>query len=107
MKLTSDRHIQRARRNQEWKPVRGEKNTWLRRGVLRLAGRGLRIKPRTPQMILSALTAAEIRRALKGLRVRHWRTVVLGSDWEDDWKVTHTVAEVVAEKTTAKVEKRK
>ncbi len=107
VKLTSDRHVQRAQRDPAWKAVRGEKNTWLRPGVLRLAARGLRIKkrgsyhagrPRTPQMILSGLEPQEIRRALKGLRVRHWRTVVLGSDWEDDWRVTHTVAEVVAER---------
>ncbi len=98
VKLPSDRHVQRARRDPAWKAVRGEKNTWLRPGVLRLAVRGLRIKPRTPQMILSALEPGEIRQALKGLRVRHWRTVVLRSDWEDDWRVTHTVAEVVAER---------
>ncbi|MCI0658541.1 MAG: hypothetical protein L0170_15930 [Acidobacteria bacterium] len=108
VKLTSDRHVQRVRRDPAWRPVRGERNTWLRPGLLRLAARGLRIKrkrgsyhpgrPRTPQMFLSALEPGEIRRALKGLRVVHWRRVVLRSDWEEEQPVTHTVAEVVAER---------
>jgi SAM-dependent methyltransferase len=108
VKLLRDRHIQRVRKDPAWKPMRGEKNTWRRPVALRLAARGLRIKrkrgsyhrgrPHTRQMILSALEPGEIRKALKGLRVRHWRTVVLRSDWEDDWRVTHTVAEVVAER---------
>ena len=49
-------------------------------------------------MYLSALEPGEIRRALKGLRVVHWRRVVLRSDWEEEVPVTHTVAEVVAER---------
>ncbi|HXE74803.1 MAG TPA: class I SAM-dependent methyltransferase [Candidatus Xenobia bacterium] len=102
-KLTSDRHIQRVKRDPAWTPVRGEENTWLR-PLARRRGNYHPGRPRTPQMILSALTTREIRRALRGLRVRHWRRVVLRSEWEDDRKVTHTVAEVVAER--AKVEKR-
>lgn len=96
-KLTSDRHVERVRRDPAWRPMRGEKNTWLRPEA-RKRGSYHPGRTRTPQMILSALEPGEIRQALKGLRVRHWRTVVLRSDWEEEQPVTHTVAEVVAER---------
>ena len=96
-KLTSDRHFQRVRRDPAWKAVKGERNTWLR-PVARKRGSYHPGRPRRPQMILSALELGEIRQALKGLRVVHWRVVVLRSDWEEEVPVTHTVAEVVAEK---------
>lgn len=97
VKLTSDRHFQRVRRDPAWKPAPGEKNTFLR-PEKRRRGRYHPGRPRTPQMVLSALEPREIRRALTGLRVVRWRTVVLKSDWEEDRPVTHTVAEVVAER---------
>ncbi len=96
-KLTSDRHVQWVRRNPGWKPVPGERNTFLRPEA-RKRGHYHRGRPRPPAMLLSALEPKEIRLALKGLKLRHWRTVVLRSDWEEEPPVTHTVAEVVAEK---------
>jgi hypothetical protein len=47
---------------------------------------------------MSALTPSEIRAALGGLRLRHFREVVLQSDWDEPEPVTHQVVEVVAEK---------
>jgi hypothetical protein len=47
--------------------------------------------------IQSALTPSELKKALRGLRIRHYREVVLRSDWETLEPVTHHVAEVVAE----------
>jgi len=105
-KLTSDRHVQRVRSNPGWKPVPGERNTFLRPQA-RKRGHYHRGRPRPPAMLLSALEPKEIRRALKGLKLRHWRTVVLRSDWEEELPVTHTVAEVVAEKKKARIEWRK
>ena len=98
VKLTRDLHFQRARRSPGWKPVPGERNTFLRprerpRGSFH-AGR-----PRRPLWVLSALTPAEVKRALRGLRIRHYRERVLRSDWEEAEPVTHTVAEVVARRT--------
>jgi len=100
-KLTSDRHVQRVRRDPAWKQVVGERNTFLRPEA-RKRGHYHRGRPRPPAMILSALEPGEIRRALKGLKLRYWRTVVLRSDWEEEVPVTHTVAEVVAEKENTK-----
>ena len=97
VKLTSDRHVQRVRRDPAWRPVKGERNTFLRPSA-RKRGSYHAGRPRTPQMYLSALEPREIRQALKGLRVVHWRRVVLRSDWEEERPVTHTVAEVVAER---------
>lgn len=96
-KLTSDRHVQRVRRDPAWRPAPGERNTYLRPSA-RKRGSYHPGRPRAPKMYLSALEPKEIRRALKGLRVRHWRTVVLRSDWEEEQPVTHTVAEIVAER---------
>ncbi len=98
VKLTSDRHFRRVRRDPAWRPAPGERNTFLRPEA-RKRGRYHPGRPRTPQMFLSALGPGEIRRALRGLRVRHWRRVVLRSDWEEEQPVTHTVAEVVAERS--------
>ncbi len=97
-KLTSDRHVQRVRRDPAWRPVKGERNTFLRPSA-RKRGSYNAGRPRTPQRVLSALEPREIRAALKGVRVVHWRRVVLRSDWEEEVPVTHTVAEVVAERT--------
>lgn len=55
-------------------------------------------RPRRRWMLLSALTAGEIQRALRGLRLVCYREVVLRSDWEENAVVTHRVAEVVAER---------
>ena len=103
-KLTSDRHVQRVQSDPAWKPMPDERNTFLRPEA-RKRGHYHRGRPRPPAMILSALEPREIRQALKGLRVCHWRTVVLRSDWEEERLVTHTVAEVVAERR-AKAEER-
>ena len=97
VKLTSDRHFQRVRRDPAWKAVRGERNTYLRPAA-RKRGHYHAGRPRTPQMYLSALEPGEVRQALKGLRTVHWRRMVLRSDWEEEQPVTHTVAEVVAER---------
>ncbi|MCI0657963.1 MAG: class I SAM-dependent methyltransferase, partial [Acidobacteria bacterium] len=97
VKLTSDRHFQRVRRDPAWRAAPRERNTFLRPQA-RKRGHYHPGRPRTPQMFLSALEPREIRQALKGLRVRHWRQVVLRSDWEEEQPVTHTVAEVVAER---------
>lgn len=97
VKLTRDRLFQRARRDWAWKPVPGERNTFFRpprrgRGYFHPG------RPRPPRMILSTLTPEEVRRALRGLKLRTYREVVLRSDWEEEEPVTHTVAEVVAQR---------
>ncbi len=96
-KLTRDRHFRRARAAPGFKPMPGEHNTFLRpprrpRGSFH-AGR-----PRRPLWVLSALTPAEVKRALRGLRIQHYRERVLHSDWEEAEPVTHTLAEVVAQR---------
>ena len=110
VKLTRDRLFQRARRNPAWRPVPGERNTFLR-PQRRRRGYFHPGRPRRPRMILSALEPAEVRAALRGFKVRHYREVVLRSEWEEPEgacpelaeRVTHHVAEVVAER--AKTEK--
>lgn len=105
VKLTGDRYFQRVQATRGWKKVTGEKNTLLRpqtpgRGYFH-AGR-----PRRRRLFLSALTPGEVQQALRGprgkargrLRIRHWREVVLRSDWEEAEPVTHHMAEVVAQK---------
>ena len=98
VKLTRDRHFQRALCSPGWKPVPGERNTFLRprerpRGSFHVG------RPRRPLWVLSALTPAEVKRALRGLRIQQYRERVLRSDWEEAEPVTHTVAEVVARRT--------
>ncbi len=97
VKLTRDRHFQRARTAPGFKTMPGESNTFLRppqrpRGSFH-AGR-----PRRPLWVLSALTPAEVKRALRGLQIRHYRERVLRSDWEEAEPVTHTLAEVIAQR---------
>ena len=106
-KLTRDRHVRRVAESEEWERVPGEKNTWRR--AVRTSKREARNSgERQPEFhpgrvrrrwtLLSALTAGEIRRALRGLKLVHYREVVLRSDWEENAVVTHTVAEVVGER---------
>ena len=110
VKLTRDRYFQRWKRDPDWEPVAGEKNTLrrvdeggarpqphLRPGYGGQAGRHLE-RVRWRGRIQSALAPSELKAALRGLRVRHYREVVLRSDWETPEQVTHHVAEVVAEK---------
>lgn len=96
-KLRRDKHVSRVAASEEWERVRGERNTWRRS-----APRGRRSfhagRPRRRWSLLSALTEGEIRRALRGLRLAHYRELVLRSDWEENAVVTHTVAEVVGVK---------
>lgn len=96
VKLTRDRYFQRTRKDPNWAPVPGERNT-LRR--LRPPGppKFWRGRQRKRRWVLSVLTPAEIKRALRGLWLRHYREVVLHSHWEEP-RVTHHLAEVVAEK---------
>jgi len=117
-KLTRDKHVRRVAQSAEWERVRGEKNTWRRlirkpKSEKRKPGeRGPEFHPgrlRRRWTLLSALTRGEIRGALRGLRLVHYREVVLQSDWcaqgasasggEENAVVTHTVAEVVGERT--------
>jgi len=120
-KLTRDKHVRRVAASKEWKRVRGERNTWrrdIRKAKNDPARAGRKSAQRQPEFhpgrrrrrwrLLSALTGGEIRRALRaplrqgfggrGLRLVEYREVVLRSDWEENEVVTHTVAEVVAEK---------
>ena len=116
-KLTRDKHVRRVAQSAEWERVGGEKNTWRRSaGKLKIenrkSGEGKPEfhvgRPRRRWTLLSALTGSEIRGALRGLRLVHYREVVLQSDWcaqgasasggEENAVVTHTVAEVVGEK---------
>jgi SAM-dependent methyltransferase len=96
-KLARDREFQRAWRNPAWRRVPGERNTLFRprRQGAREYHPG---RPRRRRMILSALTPADIKRTLRGLKPRHYAEAMLRSDWEEDEPVTHTVAEVVAER---------
>lgn len=100
-KLTRDRYFQRWKRSREWQRVPGEKNTLRRlRPPEALSGKPRRIE-RVRQRgvwVQSTLTPAEVKRALTGLQIRHYREVVLRSEWETEETVTHTVAEVVAER---------
>ncbi len=118
VKLTRDRYFQRWKRSPDWEPVAGERNTlrrvashrqpWLLPALKRKdsddvapegAPRQWRIeRARRRGQIQSALTPSELKAALRGLKVRHYREVVLRSDWDDSERVTHHVAEVVAEK---------
>ncbi|MFQ5777508.1 MAG: class I SAM-dependent methyltransferase [Terriglobia bacterium] len=92
VKLTSDRHFRRLRADPDWERVRGERNTF---------------RSRRRGWMLSALEPGEVRAALRGLRIRHWREATLRSEWEEPERacpelaegVTHRVAEVVAEKS--------
>jgi SAM-dependent methyltransferase len=96
-KLIRDRHVRRVTTSVEWERVPGERNTW-RRGAPRGRREFHRRRPRRRWTLLSALTGGEIREALRGLKLAHYREVVLRSDWEENAEVTHTVAEVVAER---------
>ncbi|MGH9863565.1 MAG: class I SAM-dependent methyltransferase [Candidatus Acidiferrales bacterium] len=97
VKLTRDAKFQRARRAPGWKPMPGERNTFLRPRE-RPRGSFHPGRPRRPLWVLSALTPAEVKGALRGLRIRHYRERVLRSDWEEAEPVTHTVAEIVAQR---------
>jgi SAM-dependent methyltransferase len=98
-KLSRDRYFQRIRKDPAWTPVPGERNTW-RRPRPRRQEWGRLSWPRGGgrDWVMSTLTLGQIKRALRGLRLRHCRAVVLRSDWDEAEPVTHTVAEVVAEK---------
>jgi SAM-dependent methyltransferase len=118
VKLTRDRYFQRWKRSPDWEPVAGERNTlrrvashpqpWLLPALKRKhsddvapegAPRQWRIeRVRRRGQIQSALTPSELKAALRGLKVRHYREVVLRSDWDESERLTHHVAEVVAEK---------
>lgn len=97
VKLTRDLHFQRARAAAGWKPMPGERNTFLR-PPQRPRGSFHPGRSRRPLWVLSALTRAEVKGALRGLRIRHYRERVLRSDWEEAEPVTHTLAEVVAQR---------
>jgi len=100
VKLTRDRYFQRMRQDPIWERVPGERNTWRRPRVRAKRGLGRLRWPRGPgrDWMMSALTPAELKAALRGLKVRHYREVVLRSEWDESEPVTHHVAEVVAEK---------
>jgi SAM-dependent methyltransferase len=99
-KLTRDRYFQRLGKDSHWTPMPGERNTWRRPRLSERKQQGRLGWPRGGgrDWVMSALTAAEIRAALRGLRLRHFREVVLKSDWEEEELITHHVAEVVAER---------
>jgi len=97
VKLTRDPHFQRLKSNLAWQAVRGERNTFRHRG------RG---------WVLSALTRAEVKSALRGLRVRQYREGVYRSRWPEPGgagepgAVRHHLAEVAARKPTGRGENR-
>lgn len=97
-KLSRDRYFLRLRTDANWKRMPGERNTWRRLRLPRKREWGRLSWPRGggKDWVMSALTLGEIRAALRGLRLRHCREVILQSDWEEDALVTHHVAEVVA-----------
>lgn len=98
VKLTHDRRFREFQRSPGWEPVRGERNTLRRRGGRGLAFRGPRGTTLKVSPVQSRFEPGELRRALRGLRVVHYREVVLRSEWEHPRPVTHTVAEVVGER---------
>lgn len=102
VKLTRDRYFQRTKKDPSWAPMPGERNT-LRR--LRPPGppKFWRGRQRKRRWVLSVLTPTEIKRALRGLRVRRYRELVLRSDWDEPRPVTHCLAELVAERPKPKV----
>ncbi|MFQ5694611.1 MAG: class I SAM-dependent methyltransferase [Terriglobia bacterium] len=81
-KLVDDRYSESLQRREDWVPVAGERNTF------RHQKRG---------WVLSAVEPGEIRAALRGLKVRHYRETVLTSRWGNE-PVGHRVAEVVAQR---------
>jgi SAM-dependent methyltransferase len=106
-KLSRDRYFRRIRKDPAWSRMPGERNTWRRpRPRRREWGRLSWPRGGGRDWVMSALTPSEIRAALRGprakergrLRLRHFREVVLRSDWDEPEPVTHQVAEVVAEK---------
>ncbi|MDA2913759.1 methyltransferase domain-containing protein [Acidobacteriia bacterium AH_259_A11_L15] len=96
VKLTRDRYFRLRRRDPNWSPVRGERNT-LRRVRGPAEYRCWRGRRKQRASLLSALEPAEVRRALRGLQFRHYRETVLRSEWVRP-AVTHHVAEIVAQK---------
>jgi len=98
-KLSRDRYFHRIRKDPAWRPMPGERNTWRRaRPRRREWGRLSWPRGGGKDWVMSALTLSEIKAALRGLKLRHCRAVVLRSEWEEAEPVTHHVAEVVAEK---------
>lgn len=97
VKLTRDGYFRQVRKDPNWIPVPGERNT-RRRVRAPDPPKYWRGRKRARRWILSALTPGEVRNALRGLRLRHYREVVLRSDWEEPEPVTHHMAEVVAQK---------
>lgn len=86
VKLARDRHFQRTQKDPNWQRWPGERNTLRHR--------------RRRDYVLSALEPAEVKAALRGLRIRHQREVTWRSawEWEEDAPVTHRLVEMVAEK---------
>lgn len=93
VKVSDDPFFRKLQSDPNWKPVRGERNTLRhQRGTLR-GPRG-----RALSRVQSRLEPREVQRALRGLRVRHNRRVVLQSMWDGETGVRHCMVEVVAER---------
>lgn len=105
VKLTHDRRFRQFQRDPAWQPVRGERNTLRHRSGRAVGYRGHRGSRLIISPVQSRFEPRELRRALRGLRVVHFREVVLRSEWEHPRPVTHTVAEVVAEKSKGDIRK--
>ena len=105
VKLTRDRYFRRVQKDPNWAAVPGERNT-LRRRRAPEAPKYWRGRKRRRRWILSALTAQEVRNALRGssgeargrLRILWYREAVFRSEWQEPEPVTHDSAEVVAER---------
>jgi SAM-dependent methyltransferase len=114
VKLTDDRYFRRVSKDPNWERVPGERNTFRRvrapgeaKYWPRPASKRGTSRRRRRRWVLSALAAAEVKAAVRGLRIRHYRERVLRSDWEEAGPVTHQVAEVVAERAEGESRKGK
>src|SRR3990172_5741839 len=98
--ITRARDFQRVQKDPNWAAVPGERNT-LRRRRAPEAPKYWRGRKRRRRWILSALTAQEVRNALRGssgkarggLRILWYREAVFRSEWHEPEPVTHDSAE--------------